>query len=335
MLLSVWLVGPCRRLPRLDGKVHLEAYELRTTMHNLLSMAVLLIMVFPQHQNLPDEFHRIPKQLGESATIIIAGTYGEGRTPCQWLPDGSREWFKDSWFEVKRVYRGKVESRSIRINTEMLPVNGYVRENLEEARDYLVLLRPGEDKIEGIKTGTGLSFWDALHGDEIIAIVELASDAQGGEMLRQDLASIDFSRASVAVANAGKGKASDSSFVEISKGFRLASVEGCTIVLRNEGIDRRAKYVYEVIIPLAELNAGGEVTDPSPEEITDRESFGNWKVLFRTKDGQRSVVLDAQGRKRLSARGAHMWFGLDNHQAAENFLENFQRVIQKCANNRR
>ena len=304
-------------------------------MHHLLSMAVLLMMVFPQQQNLPDEFQLIPEQFRESATIIIAGTFGEGRTPCQWLPDGSREWFKDSWFEVKRVYRGKVESKSIRINTAMLPVNGYVSENLEEARDYLILLRPAEDKIEGIKTGKGLSFWDALHGDEIIAIVELASYAQGGQSLRQDLASIDFSRASVAVANAGKGKASDSSFVEISKGFRLASVEGCTIVLRNEGTRQRNRYFYEVIIPLAELSAGGEVTDPLPEEITDPENFGHWKVMFRTKEGQRSVALDGQGWKRISARGAHMWFGLDNHQAAENFLENFQKVIQKCANNPR
>jgi hypothetical protein len=153
-------------------------------MTHLLSMAVLLMMVAPQNQNLPDEFHRIPEQLRDSATIIIAGTYGEGRTPCQWRPDGSREWFKDSWFEVKRVYRGKVSSKSIGINTAMLPVNRYVSERLEEARDYLVLLRPGEDKLERIKTGKGLSFWDALHGDEIIAIVKLASDAHGGDTLR-------------------------------------------------------------------------------------------------------------------------------------------------------
>jgi len=155
-------------------------------MHNLLSMAVLLIMVFPQHQNPPNEFPRIPEQLRESATIIFAGTYVEGRTPCQWLPDGSREWFKDSWFEVKRVYRGNVSSRSIRINTAMLPVNSNVSQNLKETRDYLVLLRPGEDKIEGIKREKGLSFEDALHGDEIVAIVELAGDAQDGQELRQD-----------------------------------------------------------------------------------------------------------------------------------------------------
>ena len=184
-------------------------------MHNLLSMAVLLMMVAPQQQNLPHELDRIPEQLRESATVIIAGTFGEGRTPCQWLPDGSRRWFRDSWFVVKRVYRGKVKSTSIGINTAMLPVNAYVSAKLERERDYLVLLRPAEAKVERIETGKPLSFWDALHDDEIIAIVELAGDAQDGETLRQDLASIDSSRASVAVANPGKGKTSDSSFVEI------------------------------------------------------------------------------------------------------------------------
>jgi hypothetical protein len=179
-------------------------------MHHLLSMAVLLMMLAPQHQNLPDELDRIPEQLRESATIIIAGTFGEGRTPCQWLPDGSRRWFRASWFEVKRVYRGEVKNRSIGINTAMLPVNAYVSAKLERGRDYLVLLRPGEPKLDGIKTGKALSFWDALQGDEIMAIVELANSAPRGQKLRQDLASTDFSRAGVAVANAGKGKPSDS-----------------------------------------------------------------------------------------------------------------------------
>ena len=142
-------------------------------MHNLLSMALLLMMVAPQQQNLPHELDRIPGQLRESATVIIAGAFGEGRTPCQWLPDGSRRWFRASWFEVKRVYRGKVKSTSIGINTAMLPVNAYVRAKLERERDYLVLLRPAESKVERIETGKPLSFWDALHDDEIIAIVEL------------------------------------------------------------------------------------------------------------------------------------------------------------------
>lgn len=89
------------------------------------------------------------------------------------MPDGSREWFVDSWFDVKRVYRGEVVSELIRINTAMLPNVGYVKQNLQRGRKYLVLLRPSEESLETIKSGEVISFWDALCDDEIVAIVEL------------------------------------------------------------------------------------------------------------------------------------------------------------------
>ena len=141
-------------------------------MKYLLSAAMLLMTLAPRDQKLPVEFQRIPEQLRQRATIIVAGTYGEGRTPCLWMPDGSREWLIDPWFEVRRVYRGEVGSNLIRINTAMLPANGYFRGELKRGRTYLVLLRPDEDNMKSVK-GEGLSFWDALSEEEIIAIVEL------------------------------------------------------------------------------------------------------------------------------------------------------------------
>lgn len=142
-------------------------------MNYLLSMAMLLLTLAPQQQNLPDEFYRIPEQLRERATIIVSGKYAEGRTPCIFMPDGSREWLIDSWFHIKRVYRGEVGSKSVRINRAMLPKSGYVSEKLEREHDYLVLLRPRSKLMKAIKTGEGISFWEALHDEEIIAIVEL------------------------------------------------------------------------------------------------------------------------------------------------------------------
>src|SRR3989442_9319029 len=66
-------------------------------MHYLLAMATLLLIVPPQthYQKLPAEFYQIPEQIRERATIIVSGTYGQGRTPFFFRPDGTRVWFFD------------------------------------------------------------------------------------------------------------------------------------------------------------------------------------------------------------------------------------------------
>ena len=93
-------------------------------MNHLLSMAIVLMTLAPQNQNLPEEFYRLPEQLRERATVVVTGTFGQGRTPCIFRPDGSRVWFIDSWFTVKKVYQGELKSRSIRVNTAMLHAGG-------------------------------------------------------------------------------------------------------------------------------------------------------------------------------------------------------------------
>jgi len=89
------------------------------------------------------------------------------------MADGSRRWFLDSWFDIKKVYRGAVGSKLIRINPAMLPKSGYVKERLEREGKYLVLLRPSGEKMKWIRSREGISFWEALKDDEVVAIVEI------------------------------------------------------------------------------------------------------------------------------------------------------------------
>ncbi|HEY0003194.1 MAG TPA: hypothetical protein VGB17_00190 [Pyrinomonadaceae bacterium] len=142
-------------------------------MNNFFRIAMLLLLLAPQNQRPPRAFYQIPEEVRERATVIVSGTYAEGRTPCIFMPDGSREWLVDSWFEIKRVYRGHVGSKSIRINKAMLPATPYVSQSLEREHHYLVLLRPSSESMTAIETEEGIKFWDALHDEEIIAIVKL------------------------------------------------------------------------------------------------------------------------------------------------------------------
>ena len=139
---------------------------------NCLFSIVLLLTFVPQNQNLPNAFHQLPQQVREKATVIITGTYGQGRSPCIFLGDGTRVWALESWFNVKKVYRGEV-GKTIHINTGLSPKIKDVRVKLEVGRDYLVLLRPNEESMKVIKAGEYVPAWDALSGEEIIAIVKL------------------------------------------------------------------------------------------------------------------------------------------------------------------
>src|SRR5690349_907759 len=142
-------------------------------MNMLFSTVILFFMLAPQNQKLPDEFYQIPEMIRETASVIISGTYYEGRSPCIFRPDGTRAWLIESLFDIKRVYRGKVRTQSIKINKAMLPKTPYVRVPLQQGHHYLVLLQPGREKIERIRTGERLRYWEALQDEEIIAIVEL------------------------------------------------------------------------------------------------------------------------------------------------------------------
>jgi len=134
---------------------------------------VLLLMLLPSGQKLPDSIHQLPEQVREKATVIVKGTYGEGRSPCIFMPDGTRMWALESWFNVKAVYRGKVGGKTIYLNSRVAPKPNGASLKLQVGRDYLVLLQPNEESMKVIKNGEYVPVWDALSVDEIIAIVEL------------------------------------------------------------------------------------------------------------------------------------------------------------------
>lgn len=135
-------------------------------------MVLLLFMFAPQDQNLPDAFHKLPEQDRAKATVIVIGIYGEGRSPCIFMPDGSRRWALESWFRVTKVYRGRVGGKSIYVARRMLP-NEVGGVKLEVGREYLVLLEPNEESMKAINGGEYVPAWDALRDEEIVAIVKL------------------------------------------------------------------------------------------------------------------------------------------------------------------
>jgi hypothetical protein len=135
-------------------------------------MAFLLLIFTSQEQNLPDAFHKLPEQVKANATLIVTGTYAEGRGPCLFMPDGSRRWALESWFRIKKVYRGQVSGKSVYIK-RMLPKTEDASVRLIVGREYLVLMRPNEESMKAIKAGNYVPAWDALDDEEIIAIVEL------------------------------------------------------------------------------------------------------------------------------------------------------------------
>lgn len=142
-------------------------------MNYLISLAMLSVMLVPQNQNLPEEFYQIPEHERAEATVVVAGTFAQGRSPCIFMPDGSRRWALESWFRVSKVYRGKVGGRAVYINSGRSSGNKDVNEKLEVGHEYLVLLRPGDASMKLIKAGGHVPFWEALSDEEIIAIVEL------------------------------------------------------------------------------------------------------------------------------------------------------------------
>jgi len=131
---------------------------------------MLLTLLAPQKQNLPDAFYTLPEQVREQATLIVTGTYAEGRTPCIFMADGTRAWSMEALIQIKKVYRGEAGGKFIYLDWFDLLHRGM---RLKRDHTYLVLLRPNERSMQSIRKGEHVAFWDALDDEEIIAIVEL------------------------------------------------------------------------------------------------------------------------------------------------------------------
>jgi hypothetical protein len=141
-------------------------------MTQLLSIAMLLTLLAPQQQNLPDAYYELPEQVREQATLIVKGIYAEGRSPCFFMPDGTRRWTLQSFVQVKKVYRGEVRSKFLYLNRNALAETKAHSMKLTRGQTYLLLLRPSPESMKVIQ-GEYVPGWDALTDEEILAIVEL------------------------------------------------------------------------------------------------------------------------------------------------------------------
>jgi hypothetical protein len=139
-------------------------------MAHLLKIAMLLTLLAPQKQNLPNAYYELPEQVREQATLIVTGTYAEGRSPCIFMADGIRAWAIESYIRIKKIHRGEAKGKTI-----YLKFNRLLETNMKltQGHTYLVLLRPNERSMKAIREGEYMPFWEALHDEEIIAIIEL------------------------------------------------------------------------------------------------------------------------------------------------------------------
>jgi hypothetical protein len=136
----------------------------------LLSIAMFLPLLTPQKQTLSDALYELPQQVREQATLIVTGTYAEGRTPCLFMPDGTRRWAMESSIRIKKAYRGEAGGKYIYLDWGMLLKT---KMKLMQGHTYLVALRPNSRSMNAIRKGECLPFWESLDDEEIIAIVEL------------------------------------------------------------------------------------------------------------------------------------------------------------------
>jgi hypothetical protein len=117
---------------------------------------------------MPESLTRLPAEVRDAATIIVAGKYWQGRSPCEFLPDGSRRWALLRGFEIEAVFRGEVGTDYLGIDDQDLPTSLALEENVS----YLLLLKPSEATLKMIQTGEGSRHpFQALLPSEVLAIV--------------------------------------------------------------------------------------------------------------------------------------------------------------------
>ena len=138
-------------------------------MTHLLTIAMLLTLLTPQQQKLPDAYYELPEQVREQATLIVSGTYAEGRSPCIFMPDGTRRWTLQSFIGITKVFRGEVRSKFLYISRKALLET---KLKFTRGQKYLLLLRPNTESMKVIQ-GEYAPAWDALSDEEILAVVEL------------------------------------------------------------------------------------------------------------------------------------------------------------------
>jgi hypothetical protein len=139
-----------------------------------LPIGLLLLGAVPTPTpKLPEELSRVPAKVRDEATVVVTGTFGTGRGPCEFLPDGSRRWALLRGFRITGRYRGDVGTDYIGIDDAVFTKQNETDEPLESESDYLLLLKPSEKSLAVLRTGEGsLYYGNALEPIEVLAIVK-------------------------------------------------------------------------------------------------------------------------------------------------------------------
>jgi hypothetical protein len=122
-----------------------------------------------------DPLERLPEELWERATLIVAGRYEEGRSPCIWVGEDTRVWLRIQGFAITDRLRGEVRGDYVGIDLTEPPQTSYVcAECLVPGREYLLLLRPSPESLRFLDTEDEALYWEnVLGGEELLAIVEI------------------------------------------------------------------------------------------------------------------------------------------------------------------
>ena len=167
----------------------------------------------------------------------------------------------------------------------------------------------------------------------LLAFISVTTAQERADVVAK-LKPLDFGLIRIGVANPKPGAKSASSFIEVSGGFAIKEISGCTLTLRNEGLDKGRKFIFDVVIPIGELESRGSIGEAAGEvgptgSVMDQE-FYPWSVTFDVKGYQRKIMLYDRVRKRVLARGAHVSFRVREHSFLDQFNETFSGVIKMC-----
>jgi hypothetical protein len=161
-----------------------------------------------------------------------------------------------------------------------------------------------------------------------------ATHSQTESPVEATLRPLDFGLIRVGVANPKRGAKSASSFIVVYGGFSIQSIRGCEVILRNQGLDKGRRFVYDVVIPLAELNSKGSIGEAlgevGPPGSDMRQEFYSWSITYDVKSRGRRVLLHDRVRKRILARGAHVSFSVRERTVLDRIEDGFGKAIRIC-----
>lgn len=102
--------------------------------------------------------------------IKFIGKYKTGRSPCEWLPDGSRRWALTTGFEINNWIKGNLKVNYIEISYDFDNIQS---KQLISEQKYLVVLKLTEKRIMELeldKVNTIMTYHNPIKNEEIITI---------------------------------------------------------------------------------------------------------------------------------------------------------------------